>query len=84
MSSGHSHVDHDDEIDEDEEDGDNSGSISGNGGDHHGQSTEINHTQYDQMDDDDGQNDMRYEFVLKYFRFIWNIFEYLEIYHQKR
>ena len=45
--------------DEDEDDEGNSGSINGNGVDHHDQSTDINHSQYDQTDDDDGQNDMR-------------------------
>ncbi|CAF1170723.1 unnamed protein product [Adineta ricciae] len=56
LGGGHSH-DHDD--DDDEEDGNNSDSINGNGGDHHDQSTDMNHSHYDQTDDDDGQNDMR-------------------------
>ena len=49
----------DDDDDEDEDDDDNSASVNGNGGDHHGQSTDMNHSQYDHTDDDDGQNDMR-------------------------
>lgn len=45
-------------MDEDEDDEENSASVNGNGVDHHDQSTDINHSQYDQTDDDDGQNDM--------------------------
>jgi hypothetical protein len=41
--------------DEDDED---STSVSGNNGPHNEQSRDINHNQYDQTDDDDGQNDM--------------------------
>ncbi|CAF1161808.1 unnamed protein product [Adineta steineri] len=55
LGSSHSRGGHGDE---DEEDGDNSDSINGNGGDHHDQSADMNHSQYDQTDDDDGQNDM--------------------------
>ncbi|CAF1199698.1 unnamed protein product [Rotaria sordida] len=58
LSGGHSHGGNGDEVDDDEDDGDNSGSVNGNGGDHHDQSTDMNHSQYDQTDDDDGQNDM--------------------------
>ncbi|CAF0947051.1 unnamed protein product [Rotaria sp. Silwood1] len=59
LSGNHSHGGNGDEVDDDEDDGDNSASVNGNGGDHHDQSTDMNHSQYDQTDDDDGQNDMR-------------------------
>ncbi|CAM4749838.1 unnamed protein product [Rotaria magnacalcarata] len=61
LSGAHSHGGNGDDVDDDDDDddGDNSASINGNGGDHHDQSTDMNHSQYDQTDDDDGQNDMR-------------------------
>ncbi|CAF1550105.1 unnamed protein product [Rotaria magnacalcarata] len=60
LSGAHSHGGNGDDVDDDDDDddGDNSASINGNGGDHHDQSTDMNHSQYDQTDDDDGQNDM--------------------------
>ncbi|CAF3500946.1 unnamed protein product [Rotaria socialis] len=59
LSGAHSHGGNgDDDDDDDDDDGDNSASINENGGDHHDQSTDMNHSQYDQTDDDDGQNDM--------------------------
>ncbi|CAF2454418.1 unnamed protein product [Rotaria sp. Silwood2] len=58
LGGNHSHGGNGDEVDDDEDDGDNSASVNGNGGDHHDQSTDMNHSQYDQTDDDDGQNDM--------------------------
>ena len=55
-SGSHNRVDHDDEV---EDQDDHSGSVNDNTTDHHEQSTELNHGQYDHTDDDDGQNDMR-------------------------
>ena len=60
LTAGHSRVDHGEEVDDDDDDdGENSASVNGNGGEHHEQSTDMNHSQYDQTDDDDGQIDMR-------------------------